>query len=137
MTPSTIFKINASLEIVVQKILQNSNKCCVAFLIFLQMEPLKKPQNFQAGKIRKVFIFQEMELFDPKIKEFFIFSRKEAFLIFLEMETQKNLLYFRKWNFFIFQGAELSYISGRNFPSSKVKRIYSQKVPYILGNGSF
>ena len=78
-----------------------------------------------------------MELFDPKIKEFFIFSRKEAFLIFPEMETQKNVLYFRKWNFFIFQGAELSYISGRNFPSSKVKRIYSQKVPYILGNGSF
>ena len=101
------------------------------------MEPFKKTQNFQAGKIRKVFIFQEMELFDPKIKEFFIFSWKEAFLIFPEMETQKNLLYFRKWNFFIFHRAELSYISGSNFLSLKVKRIYSQKVPYILGNGSF
>ena len=31
-------------------------------------------------------MFQEMELCDSKIKKIFIFSQKEAFLIFLEME---------------------------------------------------
>ena len=45
-----------------------------------------------------------MELSEPKIKIFLIFSQKKAFLIFQETETPKKFL--------IFQETELSYISG-------------------------
>ena len=42
------------------------------------------------------FIFWEMELSSSKIENFLIFSQKETFLIFREIETLKNFLYFRK-----------------------------------------
>ena len=60
-------------------------------------------------------MFQEMELCDSKIKKIFIFSQKEAFLIFLEMEPctfqpmlkkkqtkkkQELLIFFQKKAFF-------------------------------------
>ena len=60
-------------------------------------------------------MFQEMELCDSKIKKIFIFSQKEAFLIFLEMEPctfqpmlkkkktkkkQELLIFFKKKAFF-------------------------------------
>ena len=44
-------------------------------------------RNKKTNPSRKNFlIFQEMELFDSKIKKFLIFSQKKAFLIFPEME---------------------------------------------------
>ena len=45
-----------------------------------------------------------MELSGSNIKKIFIFSQKEAFLIFREIKTPKKL--------FIFQETEFSYISG-------------------------
>ena len=55
-----------------------------------------------------------MEISSPKIKKSFIFSQKKkkknAFLLFWEIEL------FRKWNFL---ASYFSYISGRNFLSSK------------------
>ena len=45
-----------------------------------------------------------MELSDPKIKKFLIFSQKKDFLIFWERETPQKL--------FMFMETELSYISG-------------------------
>ena len=45
-----------------------------------------------------------MELSGSNIKKIFIFSQKEAFFIFWEMNTPKKL--------FLFQEMELSYISG-------------------------
>ena len=46
-----------------------------------------------------------------------LFSQKEAFFIFLEME--------------------LSYISGGNFRTSKNKKTYSEKKSYISRNETF
>ena len=42
--------------------------------------------ELSSSKIKKLLIFQEMELSGYNIKKFFIFSQKKAFLIFLEME---------------------------------------------------
>ena len=55
-----------------------------------------------------------MELSDPKIKIFLIFSQKKAFLIFRQ---KVFFLYFRKLNFFL-----KTYISEENFLSSKYKK---------------
>ena len=68
-------------------------------------------------------IFPEMEpcIFQPqamKIKK----STCRKFLIFQETKTPQNFLCFRKQNFLIFQEKEAlktSYISGNNFQSSK------------------
>ena len=40
-----------------------------------------------------------MELSGPKIKKFFIFSQKETFLIFQEMQLFKKLLIFQEGTF--------------------------------------
>ena len=62
-----------------------------------------------------------MELSDPKIKKFPIFSQKKDFLIFWERETPKKLL--------IFMETELSYISGnRTFRARKKKKKHSKKL---------
>ena len=53
-----------------------------------------------------------MELSDPKIKKFLIFSQKKDFLIFWERETPKKL--------FIFMETELYYISGNG--TSQVRK---------------
>ena len=53
-------------------------------------------------------MFQELS--GSNIKNFFIFSQKNAFLIIQETKSHKKFL--------IYQETELSYISGRNFPSS-------------------
>ena len=50
-----------------------------------------------------------MELSGSNIKKIFIFSQKEAFLIFREMKIPKKL--------FIFQETEFSYISGNEHPN--------------------
>ena len=55
-----------------------------------------------------------------RTKKFLIFSQKEAFLIFRKTETVKT-----------------SYISISNFPSSKNEKNHSEKISYILGNGTF
>ena len=60
---------------------------------------------------KKVFlIFQEIEFFGPKIKNFLIFFQKKAFLIFQEMELS----------------------SPKN-----IKRAHSGKISYILVNRNF
>ena len=53
---------------------------------------------------KKFLVFWEMELSGSNIIFFVIFSQKKAFLIFRETETLKTFL--------IFQGRELSHISG-------------------------
>ena len=82
-----------------------------------------------------------MELSSSNIKKFLIFSQKKTFLIFRETETPKKSFYFRKWNFLLFQETgtpeKTSYIPGSNFPSFKNKKIHSEKVSYISGNGTF
>ena len=62
-----------------------------------------------------------MELSSPKIKKYLKFSHKKAFLVFQEMKPPKKT----------------SYISGGNFPSLKIKKAYSEKICYILGNRTF
>ena len=57
-------------------------------------------------------MFQEMELFGPKILLFF---QKKTFLIFREMELS----------------------SPRNFPSWKNKKTHSEKISFISGNATF
>ena len=61
-----------------------------------------------SSKIKKFFIFQEMELSGPNIKKFLIFSQKKAFPIFRKME--------------------LFYVLGNGNP---------EEIPYISGNGTF
>ena len=103
------------------------------------METLKNKKNPYISEDRnpkKLLIFQEMELLNPSsknkkkkpyisgkklsysdIKKFLIFSQKNAFLIFREMETLKK--------FFIFEETELSYISGNKFQAQKMKKTHS------------
>ena len=70
--------------------------------------------ELSSSNIKKFLIFQEMELSSSNIKKI---------LIFPEMDLSS--LY-------------LSYISGGNFPSlkKKKKKKHSEKVSYILGNGT-
>ena len=72
----------------------------------------------------KNFIFQGMELSSSKIKKFLIFQEiarnGSNIKIFLYFFKRKLFLYFKKWNFSIFQ--ETSCISGSNFPSPKSKK---------------
>ena len=62
-----------------------------------------------------------MELSSPKIKKVIIFSQENLFL------------YFGKWNLL----RKTSYISRVNFPSSKNKKIHSEKISYVLASGIF
>ena len=119
--------------------------------------------SFQAGKIKKIrpeknslyfgkwnfldlifknflnfLIFREMELFSPSSKNEKIYPYKN-FLYFRKRSPGKTsyifkrklFLYFgkRKRNFLIFQEV--------TFRARKVKRTYSQKAAYILGNETF
>ena len=61
-----------------------------------------------------------MELCSPKIKKILIFFQKKLFL------------YFGKWNFF----KKLIFQKG-TFQARKMKNTYSEKISYILGNGTF
>ena len=71
-----------------------------------------------------------MELSDPKIKKFAIFSQKKDFLIFWERETSKKL--------FIFMETELSYISGNGtFRARKIKKKKHSKKPPIFQEREF
>ena len=63
-----------------------------------------------------------MELASPKIIKALTFSQKKALLLFWEME--------------LFKKTSSSYISGENFAISKNKKKHSQKISYILGNGT-
>ena len=58
-----------------------------------------------------------MELCSSNIKRFLIFSQKKAFLIFRETKIPKKFL--------IFQGTELSYISGNGSPK-KLQEVTSR-----------
>ena len=63
-----------------------------------------------------------MDLSRPEIKKYLIFSQKEDFLIFWEMQLfKKNFLYFRR---------ELSELG-------KLKKNSSEQISYISGNETF
>ena len=64
--------------------------------------------NFLAARLKKILIFQEMELLGSNIKKFFICSQKKTFLIFREMD--------------------IIYILGNRSP---------EKIPYSLGSRNF
>ena len=81
-----------------------------------------------------------MKLSDSNIKKLLIFSQKKAFLIFRETEApKKNVLYFTG------NGTLLNF---RNRPkklaifpevtlrAQKIKETHSEKIYYILGNGT-
>ena len=77
-----------------------------------------------------------MKISNPKVKNFLIFSQKKPFLIFQETETPEKVpyisengtfLYLRKWR-------KTSYISGRNFPSSKNLKKKKKKKKITLKN---
>ena len=65
----------------------------------------------QAQKIKKKFLYFRKQ--NPRKKFLYIFAKK-AVLIFQKTESPKK--------FVKFQGTELSYISGSNFPSLKNKK---------------
>ena len=81
--------------------------------------PAQAQKNKKNQPPKKVLIFRETELSSPKIKQFPIlsilspqnFSLKKILIFFSEKPALKNLLYFHKKAFFIFQEAELSYFS--------------------------
>ena len=81
-----------------------------------------------------------MELSGSNIKKFVIFSQKKSFLIFRELETTKNSLYFRKRNFLIFQETEtlknLLYFR-REFSSQKNKKKTLLKCFLYFGKWNF
>ena len=81
-----------------------------------------------------------MELSGLNIKKFVIFSQKKSFLIFRELETTKNSLYFRKRNFLIFQETEtlknLLYFR-REFSSQKNKKKNTLKMFLIFRKMEF
>ena len=66
-----------------------------------------------------------MEIFSSKIKILLISSQKKVFLIFREMElsslNRKKLLIFQEGTFW----------------ARKIKKDNSEKISYILGNGTF
>ena len=74
----------------------NSSIICSYLMHFL----IPSSKNKKNPSRKKFFIFREMELYSSKINNFFIFSQKNAFLIFRETETQKQ-------NFVIFQETEI------------------------------
>ena len=57
-----------------------------------------KPKKIKKYSLKKILIFQEMELSNSKTKKFLIFLQKKAVLIFQETKTQKT-----PTKFFIFQ----------------------------------
>ena len=78
--------------------------------------------------LKRFLIFGEQNLSKSNI-----LSKESLPYISENGNPEKNLLYFRKQNFLIFQ--ETSCISGSNFPSSKNKKTHSEKSSYISGNG--
>ena len=72
-----------------------------------------------------MLIFRETKLSSSNIKKAFLIFREtetpKQFLIFQETETRKKI--------FIFQEV--------TFRARKMKIIYSEKMSYILGNGTF
>ena len=82
-----------------------------------------------------------MKLSDSNIKKLLTFSQKKAFLIFRETEApEKNFLYFtgngtllnfrkRLKKLAVFQEVTLR--------AQKIKETHSERISYILGNGTF
>ena len=103
------------------------------FLYFRKQEPRKKFLLFQKFLETKKFplkfflyfiIFWETKLCGFNITKF---SKNKAFLIFRETETAQKSLYFRK----------LLIFSEVNFWAQKIKKNFSDKTSYILGNWNF
>ena len=80
-----------------------------------------------------------MKLSDSNIKKLLTFSQKKAFLIFRETEAPENFLYFtgngtllnfrkRLKKLAVFQEVTLR--------AQKIKETHSEKISYILGNGT-
>ena len=78
--------------------------------------------NFSSSKFKKILIFQEIEIANPKIKKVLILSKKSFPYISGNKTFKKSFLYFRR---------ELSELK------KKKKKNHSKKVYYILENGTF
>ena len=84
------------------------------FLVFLEIETsCSNIKNFLIYQETETLIFflysKKMKLSSSNIKKCLIFSQATAVLIFRKTETLKNYLYFRKWNFLIFQERYIQY----------------------------
>ena len=79
-----------------------------------KLEKIKKihPKNFLAPKLKNFLYFRKSNFLAPRLK---------------------NVLYFWKWSFL---ASYWSYISGRNFASSKNRKNRSEKMSHFWGNGT-
>ena len=77
--------------------------------------------DFSSSKFKKILIFQEIEIANPKIKKVRTVSKKKSFLIFRKIKLLKKA----------------SYISEGNFPSSKNKKNPLKKSLLYFGKWNF